>query len=355
MLQYGLRVWCSPMRLVGPSNETKRRLRPQRVQLRARNVVVAAGVHGTCDLLLRMANDRNGLPVLRELPIGEGVRAPQCGSATCTALDNTDDFDPGEGGERDWTTGTTTTSVVKSRTSRVELSRFVMGHGHLFHLLRRSHSPRTHVLGSSVSQGGFFNLLWQRPWDMLQWMHRAYWNESSLVLHHYHGGDGGWELRLRVKGRRLCADHIGGGDGGAPSQLAGELVGRVAACLPGGAVVSERLSISRVHRAPVVEEVVGGACVASGPDRGVVGADHQVFGLPGLYVVGSAAVGGSLLGRNPALTVAAMAERAVAQIPDSPTGRAHPQMHEKIVWETVVRKSQGLQLKNCKELEPAAA
>jgi cholesterol oxidase len=73
-------------------------------------------------------------------------------------------------------------------------------------------------------------------------------------------------------------------------------------------------TIESVGGLAVTAHVLGGARVATGPDRGVVGPDHEVFGHRGLYVVDGAAVPGNL-GVNPCLTITAMAERAMARMP----------------------------------------
>jgi cholesterol oxidase len=54
---------------------------------------------------------------------------------------------------------------------------------------------------------------------------------------------------------------------------------------------------------------LGGCRIGAGPDDGVVDHRGQVFGHPGLYVVDGATMRGPV-GRNPSLTIAAIAERA---------------------------------------------
>jgi choline dehydrogenase-like flavoprotein len=58
---------------------------------------------------------------------------------------------------------------------------------------------------------------------------------------------------------------------------------------------------------------LGTARMSDSPDMGVVNADGEVHGHPGLYVVDGAAVPTSL-GVNPSLTIAALAERAAARL-----------------------------------------
>lgn len=70
---------------------------------------------------------------------------------------------------------------------------------------------------------------------------------------------------------------------------------------------------------------VGSARMAEDPEHGVVGADGQVFGHPGLYVTGGAAVPSSLA-VNPSLTILANAERIAEGILAHGTGSATPDL-----------------------------
>ncbi len=53
--------------------------------------------------------------------------------------------------------------------------------------------------------------------------------------------------------------------------------------------------------------------MATGPDRGVVSPDHEVFGAPGLYVADGSVVPSSI-GVNPQETIMALATRAADRI-----------------------------------------
>ena len=78
--------------------------------------------------------------------------------------------------------------------------------------------------------------------------------------------------------------------------------------------VTMTLLTETVLGVPSTAHILGGACMGRGPDDGVIDADHQVFGYPGLYVIDGAAVSANP-GVNPSLTITAMAERAMAKIP----------------------------------------
>ena len=76
-----------------------------------------------------------------------------------------------------------------------------------------------------------------------------------------------------------------------------------------------------VFDVPMTAHFIGGVTIGSTPERGVVDAYHRVWGHPGLSVVDGSAVSANL-GVNPALTITAQAERALALWPNS--GEADP-------------------------------
>ena len=61
----------------------------------------------------------------------------------------------------------------------------------------------------------------------------------------------------------------------------------------------------------VTAHILGGCCIAASPQQGVVDANCQVYGYPGLYVVDGSAIPANL-GVNPSLTITALALRAMA-------------------------------------------
>ena len=65
---------------------------------------------------------------------------------------------------------------------------------------------------------------------------------------------------------------------------------------------------------PITAHILGGARMAETPEQGVVDGACRVFGHPGLWVVDGAAIPVNL-GANPSLTITAVAEMAMAQVP----------------------------------------
>ena len=60
--------------------------------------------------------------------------------------------------------------------------------------------------------------------------------------------------------------------------------------------------------------ILGGACMGSDIESGVVDNNCEMFNYPGLYVIDGSVVP-SNLGVNPSLTITAMSEYAMSQFP----------------------------------------
>ena len=67
---------------------------------------------------------------------------------------------------------------------------------------------------------------------------------------------------------------------------------------------------------PTTAHILGGAVIGESPQTGVVDDEHRVFGYENLIVCDGSAVPANV-GANPSLTITALAERAMARIPDN--------------------------------------
>jgi len=74
-------------------------------------------------------------------------------------------------------------------------------------------------------------------------------------------------------------------------------------------------SVTELLNRPVTAHFIGGCPIGASPRTGVVDAWHRVFGYDGLHVVDGSTVSANL-GVNPALTITALAERAMAFWPN---------------------------------------
>jgi cholesterol oxidase len=75
-------------------------------------------------------------------------------------------------------------------------------------------------------------------------------------------------------------------------------------------------SVGDVFDIPMTAHILGGATIGDSAETGVVDAYHRVYGCPGLHVVDGSAVPANL-GVNPALTITALAERAMSFWPNA--------------------------------------
>lgn len=67
--------------------------------------------------------------------------------------------------------------------------------------------------------------------------------------------------------------------------------------------------------APTTAHILGGCCMGEGPDKGVVGENGEIFGYPKLFVADGSVVPANL-GVNPSLTITALSEYIMEQMPE---------------------------------------
>jgi cholesterol oxidase len=124
------------------------------------------------------------------------------------------------------------------------------------------------------------------------------------------------QLRLRLRRGPFASGLTSASDGGepAPSYIpVANRAARVAAEAMDGVPMS---SINEVLLdVPVTAHILGGAAIGATPEEGVVDPYHRVFGYPDLHVLDGSAVPANR-GANPALTITALAERAMACWPN---------------------------------------
>ncbi len=82
-----------------------------------------------------------------------------------------------------------------------------------------------------------------------------------------------------------------------------------------------------VFNVPMTAHLIGGAVIGDSPERGVIDPYHRVYGHPGLHIVDGSAVSANL-GVNPALTITAQAERAMALWPNKGENDERPPLGE---------------------------
>ena len=279
-------------------------LAKQRETIRCRKVVMAAGVLGTVQLLLE-SRARGSLPRL-SAALGETVRTNSEAILGVKSRRPRGPYDRGVA---------ISSSIHPSDDTHVEVVRYSAG------------SDALATLATLLTDGGgriprWLRFLGRAVRHPLQ-LARSLWPfgtaRKGIYLLVMQTLDNSIALRLRRRWTRLwrrAIDTRTPAGGGVPSYipLANEVARAFAREVDG---VAQSCILEVLFDVPTTAHILGGACVADAPERGVVDHAHEAFGHPGLYVVDGAAVPANL-GVNPSLTIMAMSERAMSMIPAKP-------------------------------------
>jgi cholesterol oxidase len=284
----------------GPTSVANDRFRGRRGRrtLSAEHVLFAAGTLGTQALLHRM-RDAGVLPrISRRLGVLTRTNSEALLGATA------------DGPVVDYSQGTAiTSSIHPDATTHIEPVRYGRG------------SNAMGLLGTVLVDGGgrlprpvrFLGVAARHPVQFLKSFSLRRWSERTVILLVMQSLDNSLTVSRR---RGLLRDRLTSSQGhGAPNPSwipAGHAAARWAARdiggVPGG-------TVGDVFDVPMTAHILGGCPIGVSPEFGVVDPYHRVFGHPGLHVVDGSAVSANL-GVNPALTITALAERAMAMWPN---------------------------------------
>jgi cholesterol oxidase len=278
-----------------------------RQTIRCRKVVLAAGVLGTVQLLLE-SRRRGSLPDLSPA-LGRTVRTNSEAILGVKSRRPRGPYDKGVA---------IGSSIHPSADTHIEVVRYSAG------------SDALATLGTLLTDGGgrmprwlrFFGNAVRHPIQLARSLWPFGTARRGIYLLVMQTLDNSIGLGLRRKWtrlwRRALDTDVGGG--GVPTYipLANQVARAFAAEVDG---VAQSSILEVLFDVPTTAHILGGACVADAPERGVVDHDHEAFGHPGLYVVDGAAVPANL-GVNPSLTITALAERAMSRWPVAPGATA---------------------------------
>lgn len=271
----------------------------KRRRWRARQVVFAAGTLETTRLLLRM-RDTGELPGLSDR-VGHLMRT---NSQSLRAAERPR---VSEGDDEDLSRGVAiTSSIHPTPDTHVEPVRYGKGSnfmgGLITLLLDRDSSP--HAPAALL----FSRTALRHPIQFARTLWRRRWSERTSVLVVMQTLDNSITLRLRRGRLTSVAGHGEPNPRWIPS--GDDVTRRVAEHLGG----EPRGTIGEIVGAPMTAHPIGGCVIGESPESGVIDAYHRVYGHPGLHVVDGASVPANL-GANPALTITALAERAMSLWP----------------------------------------
>jgi cholesterol oxidase len=251
-------------------------------------------VLGTLPLLLKLKASPRGLPRLSD-QLGSFVRTNSESLIGVTTR-----------ADRDLSEGIAITSILHTdEHSHVEPVRYAKGSG-FFRLLM---SPHVRGETAPVRLLRALGTLLRHPVRSL----RAYlvddWAKRTMILLFMRTLEGHLRLRLGSLGLTTALDR-----GPAPTAAipeATDLAHRVEEKIDGFA---ESLISETILGTPTTAHILGGACMGASAAEGVIDDKHRVFGYEGLYVIDGSAISANP-GVNPALTITALAERAMSFVP----------------------------------------
>ncbi|MDU0289924.1 GMC family oxidoreductase [Saccharothrix longispora] len=153
-----------------------------------------------------------------------------------------------------------------------------------------------------------------RGWRDQGWLHDPRrWSERTIALLVMQGLDNSLTTveRRGPLGRRVTTRQGEGEPNPTWLPVGHEVARRVAARVGGVA----RGSWADLADVPLTGHLIGGCVIGDAPSTGVVDPYHRLYGHPGLHVVDGSTIPANL-GVNPALTITALAERAMALWPN---------------------------------------
>jgi len=275
----------------------------------AGHVVFAAGTWGTQQLLHRMRVQGSLPGISARLGVLTRTNSEALGGAQTTMRNRK---------KHDFTRGVAITSAIHPD-DRTQIEPVRYGRG----------SNAMGLLSTLMTDGG------GRLPRGVTWLARAARHPGQLVS--LYAGINHWSERtvigltmqaldnsITVKPRRTRLGRIrltSEQGHGAPNPdwipAANEAMRRIAAKI-GGFPLS---SVGEMVDIPMTAHFIGGCVIGDSADSGVVDPYHRMYGHPGLHVIDGSAISANL-GVNPALTITAQAERAMALWPNR--GEADP-------------------------------
>lgn len=274
----------------------------ERRVLRARRVVLSAGVLGTVRLLLGCRDVHHTLPALSPR-LGEQVRTNSEALVGLTARRHDRDLSRGIAiGSGYWPDDVT----------HVEPVRYPAGSS----FMRTLAAPMADEGGVLLRPLKMALAAIAHPVDTLRLLVNRRWAQTTVILLVMQTLDNRMSLTLRrgvLSLFRKQMTTVPDPEHTVPSFIpAGHRVARAMAermdAIPQSAVNEVVLQI------PTTAHILGGCGIGATPEQGVIDSAHQVFGYPGLYVCDGSAIPANL-GVNPSLTITAMTERAMSLVP----------------------------------------
>jgi cholesterol oxidase len=260
----------------------------------AKGVVFAGGVLGTVKLLLKLK--KKSLPLISN-KLGDDIRTNNETLISVTTLDTT----------LDMSKGVAIGSILQTDdNSHLEVVRYSEGSGFwkMFHLPLSDGSDTFTRLIKMV--GVFF----RSPLGYLKVYWVNSWSKHTVVLLFMQHLDS--KLRFKRNGLGSMVSSVSSGKKPSPNiPESVELTKKYASIVNGKAT---SFALETFAGIPSTAHILGGAVMGKDKSTGVIDKDNRVFGYQNMWVVDGSMISANP-GVNPSLSITAIAERAMDQIP----------------------------------------
>ncbi|MBF2054766.1 MAG: GMC family oxidoreductase [Candidatus Sericytochromatia bacterium] len=267
----------------------------------SQGVVFSAGVLGTLKLLLKLKSNGR-LPRLSER-LGKTVRTNSEAILGARSRDSNSDYSQGIA---------ITSSIYPDAHSHIEPVRYPAG------------SDVMGLLATLLTDGGgnwprqlrFAGNVLRQPLDFLRMLWPLGFAKHSVVVLFMQTLDNSLQVVqkrswLRLGKKVLSSSPEGGSKAPSYIPLANDFTRRLAArmnAIPGSAINEVLLDV------PTTAHILGGCGMGSSPEEGVIDLQNRVFGYQNMLVCDGSMIPANL-GVNPSLSITALSEHAMAQVP----------------------------------------
>ena len=264
-------------------------------RIKVKGVIFSGGVLGTVKLLLKLKN--KSLPNLSD-KLGEDIRSNNETLVSVSGLDK----------DKNYSKGIAIGSILNTdENSHLEICRYGEGSN----AWKLVHLP--YVTGSNVISRLFKILakFLRNPVDYFKIYFVNGWAKNTVVLLFMQTLDSTLKFKRNIFGQMTSTVSTGF----APTPFIPESIKLVKAYQSAINGVSTSFALETLAGIPSTAHILGGAVMGKDHKTGVIDKNNRVFGYQDLFVIDGAMISANP-GVNPSLSITAIAEHAMAQIPD---------------------------------------
>jgi cholesterol oxidase len=276
------------------THKSSTRLLKNRKNLRTRGVIFSGGVLGTVKLLLKLKN--GALPNISDR-IGDDVRTNNETLVSVSSLDQ----------KKNFSEGIAIGSILRTDAhTNLEICRYGEGSN----AWKLTHLPNVTGANGVIRLVKTAGIFLRNPLPYFQVYLKNPWSRSSVVLLFMQTLDS----TLKIHRNMLGGLGSSMSSGKKPTPFIPESLELTKGYSRVVNGKSTSFVLETVAGIPSTAHILGGAVMGRDPSQGVIDSSNQVFGYKNMMVVDGSMISANP-GVNPALTITAIAERAMVMIP----------------------------------------